>query len=460
MTNSEKTKLEHSQRNQYSNFLIIWIGELVSTIGTGLTGFALGIYAFNLTGQATSATMVVLLTFLPAFLLRPFGGVLADRIDRRLLMIVGNLGYALGIGLVFFVLTTRPGELWMIYPGIAISSVFFAVLSPAYKATVTDLVPQELYGKASGLVQLSGSAQFLLAPLIAGVLMSIVDISYIIMLDIITSILSAVAILFVRRTVKHKITSKEKTEAHFLREMREGFKAVVINRGIVILITVTSLILFYIGLLQALFTPMGLSFTDPRTLGTAQSVCAIGMLISSVIIGMFWSKRKHALVLSVALALMGIFYSFIGVVENIWAIIIPGFLFFFTVPFVNSSIEVLIRQNVSNEKQGRVWSLISVITNVGAMIAYATAGFLADRVFNPLLMPDGALASSFGQIFGVGPGRGIAFIFFISGLIVVLLSVVIYRSRSISELDNHIESVVDEGSGAIGEAVSENKIHS
>lgn len=440
------------KNNKFSRFLIIWAGEFLSTVGSGLTAFALGIYAFTLTGQATSSTMVVLFTFLPAFLLRPVGGVLADRMDRRLLMILGNLGSALGVGLTFFVMTTQPQELWMIYPGIALSSVFFAFLSPAYKATVTDFVPKEYYSKASGLVQLSGSAQFLIAPLIAGILISVIDIRYILLINVLTFILSALAIVFVRRTMKTNVHLVKKSDSSFLGEMREGFSAVIAHRGILILISVTSLILFYTGLLQALFAPMALSFTDPRTLGTAQSICAIGMLISSLVIGLFGRQRNHLAVLSVSLGLMGLFYSFLGMMESIWAIIIPGFLFFFTVPFVNSSIEVLIRQNVSNEKQGRVWSLIAVITNVGAMIAYASGGFLADKIFNPLFMPGGGLADSFGRLFGVGPGRGIAFIFFISGIIVCVLSMMIYRSKAIRQLDSHVPSQAS----SYGESVGEN----
>ncbi len=98
----------------------------------------------------------------------------------------------------------------------------------------------------------------------------------------------------------------------------------------------------------------------------------------------------------------------------------------------------MIRQNISNEKQGRAWSLISFITYFGAIIAYGIAGFLADKIFNPLFMPGGALALSLGHIFGMGPGRGIAFIFFISGVVVTFLSIIIYRSKSIRQLDLNV----------------------
>ncbi|MHB8062128.1 MAG: MFS transporter, partial [Ruminiclostridium sp.] len=266
MVKKNNNKIQ-SQSNRFTRFLIIWAGEFLSTIGSGLTAFALGIYAFKMTGQATSATMVTLLTFLPAFLLRPIGGVLADRIDRRILMIFGNLGCALGIGLVFLLISPEVQNLWLVYPGIVLSSVFFAFQNPAYKASVSDFLPKELYVKASGLVQLSGSAQFLIAPLIAGFLMEVVDIKVILIIDIITFVISALNIFLIRRIMNTNTVTTNNEELHFFKEMAEGFKAVVVDRGILILILLVSLVLFYIGLLQALFAPMVLSFTDSRTLG-------------------------------------------------------------------------------------------------------------------------------------------------------------------------------------------------
>ena len=428
-----------TEKKAFSRFLVIWSGEFLSGIGTGLTAFTLAAYAFRQTGLAASAALIVLATFLPAFLLRPIGGVLADRMDRRLLMIFGNLGSALGISLILLLMTLNDQGLWVIYPGAAISSVFVAFHNPAYKASVSDFLPRELYEKASGLLQLAGAAPLLLAPFIAGFLMSVIDIRFILLIDILTFVFSSVVILFIRHGMKEKEGEKsESKELHFIKEMAEGLKTIYENRGILNLTLVISLILFYVGLLQALLGPMVLSFTDTAALGTAQSICAVGILLCSLLIGGFGGKRKHVPVLSIALGLMGLFFSFFGMKESILMIIIPGFLFFFTLPFVNSSIEVLIRQNISNDKQGRAWSLISFITYFGALIAYASAGYLSDKIFNPLFMPGGALADRLGHIFGVGPGRGIAFIFFISGISVIFLSIIIYCSKSIRQLDLNI----------------------
>ncbi len=420
----------------FSRFLIIWLGDLISTIGSGLTAFALGVYAFRLTGQATSATLVVLFTFLPAFLLRPIGGVLADRMDRSLLMIIGNIGSAFGVWLVFMGLSHDPNNLMMIYPGIAVSSVFIAFQNPAFKASVSDFLTPDLYAKASGLVQLSGSAQFLIAPLLAGFLMAIMNVRYILLIDMVSFLISAAAVLVIRCLSEKKANPIREEKQHFFREIAEGFKAISQNRGVLVLVLLVSLLLFYIGLVQSLLGPMVLSFTNAHTLGIAQSLCAIGMLVSSVVISTHKRKGKNVKILCVSMALMGLFFSFFGIAPNFWAVVIPGFLFFAALPFVNSSLDVLIRQNISHEKQGRVWSLISVMTYFGSIVAYAVSGFLADKIFNPLFMPGGALSRSLGSIFGVGPGRGIAFIFFLSGIFVIVLSILIDRSKSIHQLDN------------------------
>ena len=430
-----------SESKSMLRFFVIWVGELISTIGSGLTAFVLGVYAFQITGQASSTALIVLLTFLPAFLLRPFGGVLADRWDRSKLMIIGNVGSAFGIGLILLMMTNNSHHLSLLYPGLILSSCFVAIQNPAFKASVTDYLSKDQYAKASGLVQLAGSAQFLIAPLLAGFLMAFVKVKYILMLDLLSFVLSALAVVMVRSTIKQIAVQKTSVEqSHFIKELVEGFKSITENRGVFVLVLLVSLLLFYIGLIQALLAPMVLSFTDAKTLGTLQSVCGFGMLLSSILISMKKRKGNNVKILCVSMALMGLFFAFIGIMPNFWAVLIPGFLFFVALPFSNSSLDVLIRQNISNEKQGRAWSLISVLTYFGSMVAYACAGFLADHICNPLFMPNGVLSHSLGQFFGVGKGRGIAFIFFIAGLLVILLAILIYRSKSIHALETSDQS--------------------
>jgi MFS transporter, DHA3 family, macrolide efflux protein len=159
------------------------------------------------------------------------------------------------------------------------------------------------------------------------------------------------------------------------------------------------------------------------------------MLISSLFIGVFGKLKRYVLILSFGLGLAGIFYALLGVSTNIYFIVIVGFLFFFTLPFINTGFDVLIRQNVDNEIQGRVWSIVSLISQFGMLIAFAIAGFLADYIFNPLLREDGCLADTFGKLIGVGQGRGIGLMFIIFGLFVSAIALLINRIRIIRALD-------------------------
>ncbi|MCM1564605.1 MAG: MFS transporter, partial [Dehalobacter sp.] len=161
------------QDKSYKRFLIIWLGQLMSAIGSGLTAFALGVFVFQKTQSATNFSLIILFAFLPTFILLPFGGVMADRFDRKKMMIIGDAGAITGLLFILLVMISGSIEIWHIYVGVALSSVFAAIQNPSYKAVVTDLVSEEMYSRASGLIQLAGSAQYLISPVIAGFLMSI-----------------------------------------------------------------------------------------------------------------------------------------------------------------------------------------------------------------------------------------------------------------------------------------------
>lgn len=165
-------------------FFIIWVGELLSTIGSGLTAFGLGVYVYRQTGLATSTALISLLALLPTVLLGPVAGVLADRYDRRKLMILGDGLSALGLIFILICLSRGSAGLASICIGVTVSSVFASLLEPAYRATITDLIPKEQYAKASGLVQMAGSAEFLISPFLAGLLMKHAGIVLILWIDI------------------------------------------------------------------------------------------------------------------------------------------------------------------------------------------------------------------------------------------------------------------------------------
>ncbi|WP_314589965.1 MFS transporter [Paenibacillus terrigena] len=425
----------------FSKFLLLWSGQLTSSIGSGLTSFGLGIYVYQQTGRASAMALVTLLAFMPSLLLSAFAGVLADRYDRRLLMVLGDSLSAIGLVFILICMLRGEAQLWQICVGVTISSVFASLLEPAYKATVTDLLTEEQYTKASGLVQVAGSAKFLIAPIIAGFLLTVSDIKLLLVIDICTFFVTVTTTLAVRSGLASKTCAQVKS---FIHEFREGWSSVSENRGVLVLVIMTSVLTFFLGVIETLSIPMLLAFTDSSVVGTLETIVASGMLVSSVIIGFLPIKKGYVNILSISLFCVGIFMAAFGFRENIVLICISGFLFFAMMPFANVSLDFLVRTNIDNSVQGRAWALIGIISQLGFVAAYGLSGVLVDYVFTPLFVEGGGLADSVGKFIGTGNGRGTGFLIIIAGMLLCVTSVILYNLKPIKKLEYRGELCISE----------------
>lgn len=417
-------------------FLTIWLGELISGIGSGMTAFALSVYVYQTTGCATYVSLITLLAYLPTILLSPLGGVLADRYDRRLLMIIGDLFSGLGLAYVLWNIQVGSHSMLPIFIGVTFNAVFVALLEPSFKATITELLTEDEYAKASGMVQIAGNAKFLISPALAGILLAVADIRLILLLDIGTFLITVTTVAIVRKSVGKAV--KKETQS-IGREMKLGFAEINKNKGIRTLIILMSFVCFFVGILQTLTSPMVLAVSDARTVGIMESLCAVGMLVGSVFIGMIGIKKNYSAVLCTAGIFSGIFIALTGVNKSIYVTGVGIFLFFLALPFINTSADVLVRKNIPNEVQGRVWGIISLLSQIGTVLAYALSGVLADYVFEPMFSDNGILAESIGAIIGTGTGRGIGFMLILSGICIIPAAFAIGRSRSIRNLEERKE---------------------
>ena len=404
-------------KSNFPKFLLLWTGELISSIGGGLTSFGLGVYIFQMTGSAASMALVTLLGFLPTLLLSVPAGVLADRYDRRLLMMVGDGCSALGVVFILICMIRGGASLIQICIGVSVSAVFSALLEPSFRATITDLLTEDEYSKASGLVSLAGSARYLFSPVIAGFLLTVSDVSLLLVIDICTFILTVISAAVVRRGIAGKEAGAKEA---FLQSLKEGWNILNAKKGILKLVLISSAITLFMGAFQILAEPLILSFADARTLGIAETVCACGMLASGIVLGVKGIKKNYVGILSLSLALSGVFMLGFGLVENIFIICIFGFLFFAALPFANNCLDYLMRTNIPAEAQGRAWGLIGFLSQLGYVAAYAVSGAAADAI---------------GKVSGRGVGRGAAGVVLISGICLAVVSASIQLSRSIRELE-------------------------
>jgi MFS family permease len=196
------------------------------------------------------------------------------------------------------------------------------------------------------------------------------------------------------------------------------------------------------GFLQTLLTPLVLGFADAETLGTALSAAGLGLLAGSVVSSAWGGpKRKITAVLTLTVV-QGLVLLLAGLKPNIWLVAAGCFLFLLCDPIAFTANQVIWLSKVAPEVQGRVLAIRRMVARSCLPLAFVLAGPLADRVFEPLMAPRGALASTLGAVMGVGPGRGIGLFFTLLGVALLLMVAVASFYRPLLNIERELPDVV------------------
>ncbi len=421
-------------------FFIVWAGQLISVIGSGLTSFALGVWTFQKTGSATLFAFVTLFAILPGLLITPLAGVAADRLDRRIIMIVSDIGQGVCTFAIAICSLTGHLEMWSMYTILTVSSVFSGFQMPAYQAAVTQLVPKKFFAQASGMIQAAWGAKFIISPILAGFFLGVIKLHGILLLDIVTLCIGVAALLFV------KIPKPNKAEAtsekmNLVSDFVYGLNYLRRRKGLIGIFSIIGVSGFMQGMMIVLVGPMVLSFTNEKVLGIMESIAAMGMLLGSVLISVKGGPKQLVPGMLNFLTLAGFGIALMGIRQNIFLITAACFLYFFSVPYITACYETLIRRKVEHDVQGRIFSLVRMILQGATTAAYVVAGPLAENVIEPLIASKSPFAHSLRMVVGGSAGSGIALIFLLSGGFMVLLSTLSFLWPHIRNIEYAFEDV-------------------
>lgn len=418
-------------------FFIIWGGQLVSMLGSGLTNFALGVWLYDQTKQATPFAITVLLGSLPRILLLPFAGSLADRFNRRLIMILADTFTAVFTLIIFILLGAGNLQLWHIYIIAAMMSVFSAFQEPAYSASIAMIVPKEKLGSANGMVQMGQAITSVLTPVLAGVLFVFIGFTGIIIIDFVTFFFAVGALLFVR--IPQPERSAEHKDKNVWQDMAFGWNYLRQRTGLFGLLLYYAMVNFLLNWSAVLLIPMVLSRFTADVLGIIQTILGVGMLAGSIVMSAWGGAKRRipAAIGFIVLAVIGFIIA--GMTPNPYLIGVGAFVLMFFVPLASGNSQVVFQTKVARDVQGRVFSVRSAISQSMMPLAFLTAGPLADRFFEPLMSEGGALASTFiGQWLGTGAGRGIGLMFIISGVVAIVTSALVYANPRIRNVEDEL----------------------
>ncbi len=441
MTEPMEKQQEQIRPTGMQAFTVVWIGQLVSLLGTAMAGFALAYWAYITTGAATALALVGFFAFAPTMLVSPFAGALVDRWNRKLMMMLSDLAAISSTAVVLLLYSTGNLQIWHLYITGAFSSAFGAFQFPAYSAAVTTMVSKEQYGRASGMLSTAQFASGIFAPILAAALIvTPIGIGGILTIDILTFLVAICALLIVH--IPQPVVTEEglKSRGSIWKESVYGFRYIFKRPSLLGL----QLVFFSINLVgvfgNTVSTPMILARTgnDATVLGTVQSIMGIGGVAGSVVLSVWGGpkRRVHGVLAGMGLGMSGMVLMGLGRSLYIWSL--AAFINLFFIPIVNGSNQAIWQSKVAPDVQGRVFATRALIAQISAPVAMLLSGPLADYYFEPAMKAGGSLEPIFSSLVGTGPGAGMALMFLIAGLCGVLIGFGGYAFKVVRNVEDII----------------------
>lgn len=423
-------------------FSVVWAGQLVSLVGTALTSFAIGIWLYQETGLATTFTTMIFFSNIPRILLSPLAGAAVDRWNRKLMMMISDLGAGLMTIIVFFLMRSDLLEIWHLYILMAVSSAFESFQFPAYSSAITMLVQKKHFARTSAMLSLAEEGSRVLAPILAAALIVVIRLEGIIFIDIMSFAIAILTLLLVPIPQPRQSEAGKKAGGGLLKEAGYGFRFIFTNPSLLGL-QVNFIVVNLLALGTVLRTPMVLARTgnDEVTLGIVSSITAVGGVVGGLVMSVWGGpqRRIHGVLGGLILVNLGRVAMGLGQEVIVWSA--TGFFVLFFIALSNSSNQAIWQSKTPADVQGRVFAARRVTGQITFPLLGLIAGPLSDKWFEPAMAVDGRLAHIFGGLVGTGPGAGMSLLILLAALLGLVLPTVSYAVPAFRNVEDIVPDI-------------------
>lgn len=416
-------------------FTVIWLGQLLSTLGTRMTNFALSIWIWQETNRASDLALMMFVAFSATVLCSPLAGTLIDRWDRRLTVVLSDAGSAVATLLLLGLFLTGSAEFWHLLVVNALTGAFLAFQFPAYSSTISLMMEKEHYPRANAMLSLVRSVPAIFAPALAAGLLTLTSIEVILLLDAVSFMLAIGTVFLV--TIP-QVPPREQEKTSVWKDSLFGLSYIVRRPGLFGLQGILFAISLFAAMGWILLTPIIMARTgnSEEQVGLVQSLGAVGGVLGGLALGALKPTRQKMIRLLWAIVVFSLFGRILlGLGDSlvIWAA--AWTCAWLCIPFIDGYGQAIWQEKVEPAVQGRVFAARQLIENLSMPIALGAAGPLADFYFEPQMKPGGSLEPIFGGLVGTGPGAGMAVIFVLTGLLGILVAAAGFSVRSIREVE-------------------------
>lgn len=440
------------QQNMRTFYTLI-ATQVFSLIGSRMTDLALSIYIFNQTGDVTPLALVALFSFLPQIVGAGFAGVLADRWDRRYVMMISDAGQAVGTLILLISFASGGFQIWHLYVIAFIKALFGVFQSPAFQASVTMLVPDDKRERANALMQLTGPMAGVVAPALTGGLYALIGISGIIAFDLFTFVAAVMAFAIVHIPRPAQTAVGRQMQGSIWKEMLGGIQYLWDWRSLFLLMLQISLVNFMFAASMTLYTPYLLARTGSEaTMGLLMAITNVAMIGGGVVISVWGGTRPRIHTIMVGVLIGGVALVLLGTARTPLTLGIALILMMLPMPMINAVAMSLMQTKVPPDIQGRVFAVLSQMSMLLMPLAYLLVGPLVDTVFEPAVGAGGW--ERVAPLVGAESGAGMGLIMLIAGAIIVMTTALTYALPRVRRIESERADYVPEAVSPVHKTIT------
>ena len=398
------------KENWKRTFGRIWTGQLFSTLTSSIVGFAVVFWLSIKTESAEVLAYAMIAALLPQIMFGLFTGVFVDRWNRKLIMIAADSFIAVCTAVLCLLFYFDIIEVWHVYILLALRSTGSAFHIPSMQASIPLLAPESQLMRIAGINQIIYAISNIAGPALGALLITLLEMPYVLMLDIIGAVIACVTLLFVTIPNPHK----NKEERHIFSEIKEGIKAIFEQRGLGWLLLFDVSVMFFIIPISALFPLMTLKYFMGNAfhMSLVEIAWGIGSLLGGVIIGLHQIKSMNKVILIIGMnTIIGLTFLLSGLLPQ------SAFIWFAILTAIggiggavwNGAFVVILQTRIDNSVLGRVFSTYDSLILLPSIPGLLATGYIAETI-------------------------GLADAFVISGGIICLLSIILYAIPSVKHL--------------------------
>lgn len=424
-------------------FIRIWSGQLLSTIGSYMTVFALMIWVWDVTESATSLALVSFFSQLPRIFVTPVAGIIVDRFARKQLMLMGDVVAAICTLAIALLYRSDLLQLWHLYSAVALYGCFGQLQTLSYSTSIALLVEEENYTRAESMVAGVNYSGAIFAPILAGVLYPRLGLDGIFIIDLLTFLIAflTLALSAIPQPPAAAVLISRQT---FWQEVSFGFRYIGRSPSLTLMVVVFSLFAIPSDIGKALYSPMILARSggDAVILGSVTTAAGMGGVCGALFLSFQGGFKRRIHGMLAGFFWTGSFKLILGMSRSPSLWMLAHFAATLTIPLYYSSTNAIWYAKVPPSLQGRVLAADQMIGLIVGATAPLLAGPLADYIFEPAMARNGWMSQWTLGLWGSGPGAGIGFLYSVTALAMVLVAVVGFglpRLRQVEDVPTLLE---------------------